>query len=55
MFHKVLQGDWQVSAAILGWILFAMVFCISTLRALLMPAKRVKRLEAMPLERDSHE
>lgn len=55
MFNKVLQGDWQRVAAILGWVLFALVFLVSTLRALFMPANRVKRLGELPLEKEFHE
>ncbi len=55
MFTRVLQGDWQRTAAMLGWALFAAVFLTSSVRALMMPARRVKHLEELPLEEESHE
>lgn len=55
MFRRIIFEDWQRSLSIVGWVIFAVVFITSTLRALLMSKEHVRKLEGLPLEEDSYE
>ena len=55
MFRRLLVEDWQRTASLLGWALFAFVFLSSAVRAYRMPRAQVRRLESLPFEKESHE
>ncbi len=55
VFRRILVEDWQRSASLLGWALFAFVFFASAVRAYRMPRAQVRRLESLPFEKESHE
>jgi hypothetical protein len=55
MFRRLILEDWQRTASLLGWALFAFVFLSSAVRAYRMPRAQVRRLESLPFEKESHE
>jgi uncharacterized membrane protein len=55
MFRRIILEDWQRSLSIVGWVIFAVVFITSTLRAILLPKEQVRKLEGLPLEEESYE
>ncbi len=55
MFRRLLLEDWQRSASLIGWALFAFVFVASAVRAFRMPRQQVRHLESLPFQKESHE
>ncbi len=55
MFRRLIIEDWQRTLSLVGWMLFALVFVTSGLRAFLLPRTEVKKLEDLPLEKEFHE
>lgn len=55
MFRRILLEDWQRSLTLAAWAIFALVFLFQSIRAFLLPKEMIRKLENLPLEKDSHE